>query len=302
MSSSSDARAVLSLLREYRGLDARGAEVLSSLCNLLVRAHLLSITTADPRAARALLGPLALFGGAPAARLLARHCAEARKQQRNLQVVCDALGAARAELRDAADAALARAAAAAAAAEAAAAAAAGAGAGGARAGAAAGGAGAAGAAVSARRAAEDASAVSRGLRALLAADAARKVTALCTAGTAALLIGGGGGGRGGRRGGARAWLRRADAADAGSGGDDDESGDEDAAAAAPDAVDAASLDSAGAEAERLVEAVQRARDEWSEAEAGLAAEGDAAWPWAEAAWRASGGAMTLHAALAAPSQ
>ena len=273
--------ALLSLLREYRGLDERGAQVLLSLSNLLQRAAPLARAAAGgaaSREARRLLGPLALFGGgggscggapAPAARLLARHCAEARKQQRNLQVVCDAMATARAQLRDAADELIARAipppvtAA---------------------------------AATAAAAAGRDAAAVARGVRALLAVDAARKVAALCAVGAAALILGGGGGGGGGDggdggggRGAAAAWIRRSDSGavpsvDAGAAEELCDS------AAAPDA----DLDgeAAAAEAERLVESVRLAAEAWSELARGEL-------PWADAAWRASGGATTLGAVLAA---
>jgi len=281
--------ALLALLREYRGLDERGTQVLLSLTNLLQRAAPLARAArggAASREARRLLGPLALFGGgggnggggggggcggcggapAPAARLLARHCAEARKQQRNLQVVCDAMATARAQLRDAADELIARATPPPAKAAATAAAAAG----------------------------HDAATVARGVRALLATDAARKVAALCAVGTAALIIGdsgsgggGGGGGVGGERGAATAWIRRSDsgampfvAAGARELSD---------SAAAPDAD--LYGETATAEAERLVEGVLVAAEAWSELACGEL-------PWADAVWRASSGAATLGAVLA----
>jgi len=222
---SSAAHVVVGCLRDYVGVDDQGARVLASLHNLLARAELFARAAryagaggaAGADAAR-LLGPIARFGGAPAEALLRRHCAEARKAQRNLLVVHSSLAVLRSPLLAALDELEGAAAEAMTAAAAAAAAAADA---------------PQSAEASVARSqtqvmARGALALAARLRRALARDAARKADAMSAASSLALRVdAGSGAGRNGF-----GWLRDAPSAgaqpDSGSGGDSGDDGGEDA--------------------------------------------------------------------------
>ena len=79
--------------RDLSDLSRTFQEISSSLQNLIVRCSLFanSIRSTTYTQRRRNIGPISLFGGAPDRVLLIRHCREAQKQQRNLQVVFDAL-------------------------------------------------------------------------------------------------------------------------------------------------------------------------------------------------------------------
>lgn len=79
--------------RDLSDLSRTFQEISSSLQNLIVRCSLFanSIRSSTYTQRRRNIGPISLFGGAPDRVLLLRHCREAQKQQRNLQVVFDAL-------------------------------------------------------------------------------------------------------------------------------------------------------------------------------------------------------------------
>jgi hypothetical protein len=82
---------------EFSNLSKSFQDISSSLSNLIIRSSLFanSIRSASYSTRRRNIGPISLFGGTPDRVLLLRHCREAQKQQRNLQIVFDALSKSR---------------------------------------------------------------------------------------------------------------------------------------------------------------------------------------------------------------
>jgi len=82
---------------EFSDLSKSFQDISSSLSNLIIRSSLFanSIRSSSYSARRRNIGPISLFGGLPDRVLLVRHCREAQKQQRNLQIVFDALSKSR---------------------------------------------------------------------------------------------------------------------------------------------------------------------------------------------------------------
>jgi hypothetical protein len=89
--------ALESTFLEFANLSKSFQEVTASLSNLITRCSLFanSIRSTTVSQRRRNIGPLSLFGGAPDRVLLLRHCREAQKQQRNLQLIFDALSRSR---------------------------------------------------------------------------------------------------------------------------------------------------------------------------------------------------------------
>jgi hypothetical protein len=82
---------------EFSNLSKSFQDISSSLSNLIIRSSLFanSIRSTSYSARQRNIGPISIFGGTPDRVLLLRHCREAQKQQRNLQIVFDALSKSR---------------------------------------------------------------------------------------------------------------------------------------------------------------------------------------------------------------